>query len=200
LTNLQTKLTWLPFYGSQCSMSRHDRRCMFVWTGGLRCFLWECGEHCPRFIWADVSQHPLVVVEFCECRILAIFGPFWSLVFSEFRMLGLQSSAEFQVSQLTALVTHLPPSSHHLSYDHCLDDNTVLCSVVWQWYAHTCDQSLKLRVALGLGLAFVCLFFNLNYFVLVLFGFLVLGSVSWLKDWLGRTSPKWPVIAEHISF
>ena len=70
----------------------------------------------------------------------------------------------------------------------------VLCCVVYdicaQWYAHTHTdrQFLQVRVGLGLGLVFVHLFlglvfcmffcFSLDYFVLALFAFVVLGLVS----------------------
>jgi len=72
---------------------------------------------------------------------------------------------------------------------------------------HTHEQFLKMSVGLGLGLVFLCLClalhfvhffsFSLEYFVLVLFAFVVLGfcvTFSFFstmpRDWLGRTSPK----------
>jgi len=63
---------------------------------------------------------------------------------------------------------------------------TVLCCVVYDTGTHTCEQFLKMIVGLGLGLVFVHLFrfgilcfcvFSLDYFVLVLFAFVVLGLV-----------------------
>jgi len=56
-----------------------------------------------------------------------------------------------------------------------------------QWYADTHEQFLKMSVCLGLGLLLCvsfglafCVFFgfNLDYFVLEFFAFVVLGSVS----------------------
>jgi len=67
---------------------------------------------------------------------------------------------------------------------------TVLCCVVYngcaQWYEHTCEQFLNLRVCLGLEFAFVCLFrfsilcvycVSLGHFIPVLLAFVVLGLV-----------------------
>ena len=110
-----------------CHVITADRRCMFVWTAGLCCLLWECGEQCLGFIWADVSQHSVVIVEFCKCWILTTFGPFWSMIFLEFRIPGLQNSSEFRIPWLAALVTPLPSTRHHLSYDDRLEDNRENC-------------------------------------------------------------------------
>jgi len=107
----------------------------------------------------------------------------------------------------------LPSSRHHLSYDDCLEDKriirTVLCCVVYdswaQWYAHTYKQSVKINVGLGLVFRvfvsvkhFVCFSsLGLDYFVLVLFAFVMLGLVSSVlcqEIGLGRTSPKWPIL------
>ena len=85
---------------------------------------------------------------------------------------------------------------------------TVLCCVVYdscaQWYAHTYEQFLKLTVGLGLGWVFVRLFrfsilcvflVYLRIFCLVSFccvRFSFFGTAP--RDWLGRKSPKWPVL------
>jgi len=63
----------------------------------------------------------------------------------------------------------------------------VLCTTIVHSDMHTHEQFLKMSVGLGLGLVFVRLFtfsilcffwFSLDYFVLVLAAFVVLGSVS----------------------
>jgi len=88
----------------------------------------------------------------------------------------------------------MPPlssSRHHLSNDDCLEDNRencqncfLLCYVRQFCTVHTHQQFLKRSVGLGLGLVFVHSFtfsiltffwFRLDYFVLVLFAFDVLG-------------------------
>jgi len=71
----------LAMRSSNSNNSHHDvitadRRSVFVWTAGLCCLLWECGEQCLRFISADVSQHPVIIVGSYECRILTTLGPF----------------------------------------------------------------------------------------------------------------------------
>jgi len=52
----------------------------------------------------------------------------------------------------------------------------------------------------GSGSVFVCFFcFKLDYFVLLLFAFVVLGLVFFSttpRDWLGRMSPKWPIFCQ----
>jgi len=70
----------------------------------------------------------------------------------------------------------------------------VLCTTVVHNDTHTREQFLKMTV--GLGLVFVCLFrfsiacvicFSLDYFVLVLLAFVVLGLVFFSatpRDWL----------------
>jgi len=72
----------------------------------------------------------------------------------------------------------------------------VLYTIVVHNDMDTHEQLLKMSV--GLGLVFVDYFrfsilcFSGDYFVLVLFAFVVLGLVSSCnmpRDWLGRTSP-----------
>jgi len=78
---------------------------------------------------------------------------------------------------------------------------SVLCLVVydsWTSDTHTHEQFLKMTVGLGLGSAFCVFFwFSLHCFVLVLF-VLCCVRFSFLstkaRDWLGRTSPKWPIL------
>jgi len=89
----------------------------------------------------------------------------------------------------------LPSSRHHMSIDDCLEDKrenirTVLCCFVYgscaQRYAQKYEQFLNTSIGLGLGLflclfelAFFCVFwFSLDYFVLALFAFVVLGFGS----------------------
>ena len=85
---------------------------------------------------------------------------------------------------------------------------TVLCCVVYesraQWYAHAYEQFLKLSVGLGLVLvhlfrfSILCFFFSFSFRLFcwcvvccccVRFSFFT----SKPRDWLGRTSPKWPI-------
>jgi len=92
----------------------------------------------------------------------------------------------------------------------------VLCCVVYdscaQWYAHTHthmhrhEQFLKMNV--GLGLVFVCLFrFSILHFsglayrlfccCIVCFCCIRFSFFSTMpRDWLGRTSPKWPILCQ----
>jgi len=105
-----------------------------------------------------------------------------------------------------------------LSYDDCLevrkenDQNwTVLCCVVYdscaQWCAHTCEPFLNLQVGLGFDFVFVCLFRfsilcifvcdSLVHFIPMLLAFVCFQFSCFStkpRDWLGRTSPKWPVL------
>jgi len=82
---------------------------------------------------------------------------------------------------------------------------TVLCCVVYDSCAHTCEQFLKMSVGMGLGIVFVrlfrfsilcvCFWCSLNYFVLALLALVVLDLVSSVlgyakMDWLRRASPK----------
>jgi len=87
---------------------------------------------------------------------------------------------------------------------------TVLCCILYnscaQWYAHTCEQFLNLCVGLGLDFVFVCLFrfticvfcVSSDQFIPVLLAFVVLGLVflvpTKVRDWVGRTSPKWLIL------
>jgi len=55
----------------------------------------------------------------------------------------------------------LPSSSHHLSYDYCLENKmeyyqncSALCTTVVHNDSHTYEQFLKMSVGLGLGLLF----------------------------------------------
>jgi len=103
----------------------------------------------------------------------------------------------------------LPSSRHHLSYGDCLEDkreNIHFCAALCTTVVHSgmprYEQFLQVSVGLGLGLVFVGLFrfrilcvfwFRLDYAVLVLFAFVVLGLVSSV-DWLGRTSQEWLIL------
>jgi len=86
---------------------------------------------------------------------------------------------------------------------------TVLCCVVYdsaQWYAHTCEQFLKMYVGLGLYLVIVRLFrFSIFVFscsaerlfcscVVCLCCVMLSFFSTKSRDWLGRTSPKWPIL------
>jgi len=83
-------------------------------------------------------------------------------------------------------------------------ENTQNCSVLYcvrvydscaQWYAHTCEQLINLRVGLG----FVCLFrftirvfyVTLDDFISVFLAFVVLDFSTKPRAWLGRMSVKW---------
>jgi len=80
----------------------------------------------------------------------------------------------------------------------------MFCAVVCTIVVHNDSNTHEMSVGFSLGLVFVRLFrfsilcvffwFSLDYFVFVLFAFVVLDLVSsvlrQLGDWLGRTSPK----------
>jgi len=84
----------------------------------------------------------------------------------------------------------------------------MFCAVVCTIVVHNDSNTHEMSVGFSLGLVFVRLFrfsilcvffwFSLDYFVFVLFAFVVLDLVSsvlrQLGDWLGRTSPKWPYL------
>ena len=103
----------------------------------------------------------------------------------------------------------LPSNRQHLSSDACLEDKrednqncSVLCCA-WQLCTtistHTCEQFLQfcmlgLDLFLSVYLGFVfCVFFrvSLGHFVLVLLAFVFHTKPG---DWLGRTSPIWPIL------
>ena len=80
---------------------------------------------------------------------------------------------------------------------------TVLCCVVYgsctQWYTHTHEQFLKMSVGLSLGLAFCVFLAYLRVFCSCIVCFCCVGFCSFntmRRDWLGRTSPKWPILCQ----
>jgi len=87
---------------------------------------------------------------------------------------------------------------------------TVLCCIVYdnyaQWHAYTYEQFLNVDVGLGLDFIFVCLLrfsiicvfcVSLDHFIPVLLAFVVFSFFSTkLRDWLRKTSPKWPILCQ----
>ena len=89
---------------------------------------------------------------------------------------------------------------------------TVLWCVVYdscaQWYLHLPEQFLKMSVGLGLGL-FLCICLGLAFYAFFCFSLDCFFSYivcfccvrfsffrTMLRDWLGRTSPKWPILCQ----
>jgi len=120
-------------------------------------------------------------------------------------------SPHYLVKFISTACLPLRSRRRHLSNDDCLEDNrehfqncmysAVLCMTVVHSDTHTRQQFLKLSVDLALALVFVCLFkFNILCvfqfcsctvcFCCVRFNFLS----TMPRDWLGRTSPKWPIL------
>jgi len=117
---------------------------------------------------------------------------------------------------VVSIVLPLPSNRHHLSYDDCVEEkkenyqnSSVLCCV-WQlcpeirtriWAVLKDGCCFRFRfcfLCICLGLAFCVFFwFSLDYFVLVFFAFwcVTFSFFSTVpRDWLGRTSPKWPIL------
>jgi len=103
-----------------------------------------------------------------------------------------------------------PCSRHHMIYGDCLEDKwghcqncSFVCFVVYdsctQWYAHIWaivkdECCLRFSLCACLGLAFCVFFwFSLDYFVLVLFAFVVFGLL-YAKRLAGKKCPKWPIL------
>ena len=99
---------------------------------------------------------------------------------------GLQNIWEFKTVQLTALVAPLPSSSHHLSYDDCLEDmreNCQNCSVLCYGVERTNSKILSSHF-------FAISVLNLNYDVIndVISGFAkVVVERCGFRHWIAQT-------------
>jgi len=121
----------------------------------------------------------------------------------------------FDTAHDPPLTLLLPSSRHQLSYDDYLEDNrenyrkcSVLCCVrqlcthIWTVFKDECWFKLRFSFYVCLGLAYWVFFWSsLDYFVLVLFAFVVFGLVSSVLcqeiGWEERLR-KWPFSRQWV--